>query len=117
MTAYTFRTMVVPASLVSLAQELAAGLSGDAGAGMWTTGLSPTGAAPATHYVSTGMIGTEFAGMLTDADTLYAACQAAGAAVTLEQCQALVTNSDVSEEAPFDAFARLGLKLVQSDTP
>lgn len=111
------RCMIVPASLQGLAQGLAYGLAGESGAAMWTTGLSPTGAAPATHYVSTGMIGTEFAGMLTDADALYAACEAAGASVTLEQCQALVTNSDVSEEAPFDAFARLGLQLVQSDTP
>lgn len=67
---------------------------------------------PATHYVSTGMIGTEFAAMLVDADALYAACQSVGASITLEQCQALVSSADVSEEQPFEAFARVGLEMV-----
>lgn len=111
------RCMIVPASLQPLAQGLAYGLAGESGAAMWTTGLSPTGAAPATHYVSTGLIEDTFAALLADPDAMFAAAQAAEASVTLDQCQALVTNSDVSEEAPFDAFARLGLQLVQTDTP
>ena len=106
------RTMIIPASVQPLAQGLAAGLAGDAGAGMWATGLSPTGAAPATHYVSTGMIDETFAAMLADADAMFSAAQAAGAPVTLAQCQALVNNSDVSDDAPFAAFERLGLQRV-----
>jgi hypothetical protein len=112
---YTFRTLILPAAQVPLAQALAAGVSGPAGSGMWTTGLSPNATAPATHYVSTGMIDAQFVAVLTDADALYAACQAAGASVTLAQCQALIAGSDVTDEAPFDAFARLGLQLVQAD--
>jgi hypothetical protein len=92
-------------------------IAGEAGSGMWTTGLSPTGAEPATHYVSTGMIEDTFAALLVDADAMYAAAQEAGAPVTLEQCQALIAGSDVTDEPPFDAFARLGLKLVQTDEP
>lgn len=127
------RTMIIPAGVQPLAQGLAAGLAGDAGAGMWVTGLSPTGAAPATHYVSTGMIDENFAAMLADADAMFAAAQAAGAPVTLAQCQALVNNSDVSDgtrevtdadgvvsivaESPFDAFARLGLQMVHEAQP
>lgn len=113
MTGYVFRTMILPANFVPLAQDLATGVSGEAGSGMWTTGLSPTGTEPATHYISTGMIDSQFAGMLTDADALCAACQASGASATLAQCQAIVTAADVSEQPPFDAFARLGLQLVQ----
>lgn len=79
---------------------------------MWTTGLSASGEEPATHYVSTGMIGTEFADMLMDADALYAACQSVGAPITLEQCQALVSAANVSEEQPFEEFARMGLQMV-----
>jgi hypothetical protein len=43
---------------------------------------------------------------------MFAACQQAGADVTLAQCQALVTESDVSDaeaEGPFAAMSRLGL--------
>lgn len=110
--AYTFRTMVVPADLAPLARALAEGLAGAGGAGMWTTGLSPSGEGPATHYVSTGMIEDAFVGAVSDSAILLGVCQQAGASVTLDQCQALVTGADVSSDAPFDAFSRLGLKMV-----
>lgn len=111
---YIFRTIILPADQTPLAQALAASVSGPPGAGMWTTGLSSDGSAPATHYVSTGMIDEQFAQVLVDADALYAACQSAGASITKAQCQALVTGADVSEDQPFDAFARMGLQLVTS---
>jgi hypothetical protein len=111
------RCMVVPSNLQPLAQGLAAGLAGEAGSGMWTTGLSTTAAAPATHYVSTGMIDDTFAALLSDPAAMYAAAQTAGASVTLAQCQSLVSQSDVSDEPPFEAFARLGLHIVNPDTP
>jgi hypothetical protein len=110
-----FKTMIVPASLTPLARALAVGLSEMGGQGMFTAALSPTGTPPSTHYVSTGYIDEAIANSLDSADTLYAACQAAGAAVTLAQCQALVSQSDVSEQEPFSAFARLGLQMVQED--
>ena len=106
---YSFRTMIVPASLAPLARALAAGLSPTAGAGMWQTALAPEGAPEPTHYISTGMIDSEFVGALSDASVLYAACQAAGAEVTQAQCDALVALSDVSTDAPQDAMDRLGL--------
>lgn len=118
------RTMIVPAALAPLGRALAAGLS-PGGVGMFVTGLSPTGAEPATHYVSSGLINGEFDGVLQDANLLHAACVAKGAQVTLAQCQALVTGSDVSggvliddegreyTETPWMAFERLGLRLVQ----
>lgn len=36
-----------------------------------------------------------------------------GASVTLAQCTALVSQSDVSEEEPFVVFERLNLQLIQ----
>lgn len=109
-----FATMIVPASLADLARSLAAGLSPEGGQGMFTTGLSPTGAEPATHFVSTGYIGERFLPLLTDADALYAVCQQAGLAVTHDGCVALVTGCDVTAEEPFARFAELGLALVQA---
>lgn len=115
MTDYVHRTMIVPASLVSLARGLASGLAGEAGANMWTTGISPSGSAPATAYVSTGAIGNEFVEVLTDADLMFAMTQDAGLDVSLAQCQALVGGSDVTDEEPFAAFERLGLKMIQQE--
>jgi hypothetical protein len=113
--AWIHRTMILPAALVPLAQALAEGLAGPAGAGMWVTGLSADGSEPATHYVSTGMIEDQFAAALTDADALYAACQAAGASVTQEQCEALVAGADVSSDSPIDSFSRMGLQIVRGE--
>jgi hypothetical protein len=107
----TFRTMIVPAAHVDLARALGAGLS-PGGAGMFTTGLSASGSEPATHFVSTGMIGERFAECIASGETLHVACTETGAAVTRAQCDALVTQSDVTEEEPFAAFARLGLVIL-----
>lgn len=112
---WQFHTLIVPAALAPLARALAAGLEPVAGAGMFNSALSAYGTEPASHYVSTGMIDDAFAPLLQDAAALHAACVAAGADVPLAQCQALVSQSDVSEDAPFDAFARLGLQLVTSE--
>ena len=91
---------------------------------MFVTGLSPTGAEPATHYVSSGLINPAFGGVMQDAAALRAAVIAKGGTVTLAKCQALVSQSDVSggvqidaegreyAETAFEAFGRMGLKLV-----
>ena len=62
---YTHRVIVVPAAFQQLAQGLCeAAAEGDAGKGMFTTGLSPDGSAPATNYISSGYIFQEFADLL-----------------------------------------------------
>lgn len=128
---YIHRTLIVPAEHAPLARSLAAYLAGPPGEGMWLTGLSPDGTEPATHYVSSGPVGTEFEPLLTDADALWGAVQAATAGgmespmhspvgapreATTADCEALVAAAEVvrlEDESPFDTFARLGLGLVQ----
>lgn len=127
-----FRTLILDAEVTPLAQQIAATLS-PAGSGMWTTGLSPSGTAPATHYISTGYIGPEFAHMVPlqvweqdetghwqlistepgDPEAVTAACNAAGLEVTLEQVDAVYSGADVTEQEPFTAMARMGLQIVQ----
>lgn len=119
------RAMIVPASLAPVARAVAAALS-PAGHGMFVSELCPSSGpadADPTHYVSTGMIGAQFADLLalSDAQALHDAA-VAGAQVqglpvtwTVGDCAALLSASDVSEEPPFDALARLGLQLVQPD--
>ena len=59
------RTMIVPAGdPTAIAQDLCAGLAGPDGDGMFITGLSSTGSAPATHFISSGSISDEMAALL-----------------------------------------------------
>lgn len=109
-----FCTLVVPAALTPLARALAAGLS-PRGSVMFLTPLSPTGNLPATHYVSTGYIDENVVALLGNGADLHAACVAAGAAVSLVQCNALVNNSDVSNSEPFAKFEELGLQMTQPE--
>lgn len=129
-----FRTLILPAAVTPLARQIAATLS-PAGIGMWTTGLSPTGAEPATHFISTGLISPEFAHMVPEQvwgqgedgawtrvststgspQAVTEACNAAGMEVTLEQVLAVFDVADVTEQEPFVALGRLGLVLTQAE--
>lgn len=132
MDAWAFRTLIVPTAQAQLARDIAATLS-PAGANMWLTGLSATGNAPATHYVSTGLISPEFAALVpeqtweqdangdwvqtgsTPGDSVlcYQMCVAAGMSVTQAEVDAVYAAADVTAQEPFVAFGRLGLVMVQ----
>ena len=126
------RTIIIPASAQAKAQALCAGLAGQAGAGMFVVGLSASGSAPATHYISSGPISDDMAALLpcksvtTDAEgnkqitttpgmpeAVPALAAKAGITATKTQINALYAAIDVSDQEPFAAMARLGLKLVQ----
>lgn len=126
------RCIIIPASVAPNARALCKGLAGAAGDGMFVVGLSATGAAPATHYVSSGPISDEMAALLpckfvtTDADgnqqitatpgmpeAVPALAAKAGITATKAQITALYAAIDVSDQEPFAAMARLGLQIVQ----
>ena len=58
-----FATIIVPSSQAQAARDAAAQIPG--GEGMLTAGLSPTGAEPATHYISSGWVPEELVQTLT----------------------------------------------------
>ena len=125
-----FRTLILPADVTPLAQQIAATLS-PGGVGMWTTGMSPDGTEPATHYISAGLIAPEFAHMVPEQfweqdedgawvqtgvtpgnpEAVTEACNAAGLEVTLAQVDAVFSVADVNEQDAFTAMARLGLMM------
>lgn len=126
------RTIIVPKAKQALSQSLCAGLAGQAGAGMFIVGLSASGNAPATHYISSGPISDEMAALLpcksvtTDAEgnqqitttpghpeLVVSLAAEAGITVTRAQIDALYASVDISDQEPFAAMARLGLKMVQ----
>ena len=130
---WSFRTLICTAATTPLARDIAATLSPSGGQQMWLTGLSATGNAPATHYVSTGLISPEFAALVpeqvweqdengdwvqtgsTPGDPVlcYQMCVAAGMSVTQAEIDAVYAAADVTAQEPFVAFERLGLVMVQ----
>ena len=58
-----FATIIVPAAQAQAARDAASAIPG--GEGMLTAGLSATGNAPATHYISSGWIPAEIVEALT----------------------------------------------------
>jgi hypothetical protein len=128
----TFATLIVIAADAPTSRAIAAAF-GPGGVGMWTCPLSASGLDPATHYISTGYISAEFvslAPMATwaldeegnwvqagyyagDAASVYALCQQAGLPYMLAEIEGVFSRSDVSQQEPFVAMGRIGLKIVQ----
>ena len=106
MSTYVHRVMIVPAQLVDLCRQLAAGVQ--SGAGMFLTPLSPTGQAPATHYISSGSIWEQFATILSSPDAL-----AASTGIPIEQAQAILGVCTVSDGDPWAVLGELGLTLCE----
>ena len=133
MATWDFRSLIVPTAQVQLARDIAVTLSPEGGKNMWLTGLSATGNAPVTHYISTGLISPEFAALVPeqvwtqdengdwvqtgsspgDPVLCYQMCVAQGMTVTQAQIDAVYAASDVTQQEPFTAMARLGLQMVQ----
>lgn len=130
------RTIIVPKAKQALSQSLCAGLSPNGGAGMFIVGLSASGNAPATHYISAGPISSDMAALLpcksvtVDAqgnqqitttpghpELVPALADKAGITVTRAEIDALYAAIDVSDQPPFEAMARLGLQIVQVPLP
>ena len=135
-----FRTLIVPASHQTMAQDLAVTVKPVAGQGMWTTGLRAVDLDPApsaaSHFISTGYISPEWQVMLPwkswekivdpdtgavtwnvtasaagDSATLHAALQELGSPITLAEVEELYALADVTDQPPFEAMERLGVKL------
>ena len=132
-----FLTLIVQADDAPLARLIAATLDPAGGTGMWTTGLAPDAADAPTHYVSTGYVGGGWLGMVpvaeweqdaegdwimvsrTDGDefAVVAGCEAAGVSVDLDEVAELFRDVDSTQQDPWQAITRLGLKLCQSVEP
>ena len=128
--AYIFRTLIITAAGEPLARTIAAAFGG--GPDMWVTPLSASGSDPATHYISTGYIPAEFVALSPmatwaldedgdwvqtdyypgDAAAVYGFCQQAGLPYTLAEIEGVFSRSDVSQQEPFVALGRAGLKIV-----
>ena len=131
--AWTFRTMIVADAVVDTCRSLAMLLAGE-GQKLWTTPLSPDGAEPASHWISSGLIEQQFADLLPlsewaqDEDGKWAdtvvspgnpslLAELPGGAVTEEQVIAIFDQCDVTLEEPQQAMSRLVLQMVIPEEP
>ena len=126
---YTHRVIIVPAPFQALAQGLCeAAAEGDAGKGMFTTGLSADGTEPASHYISSGPITTEFGDLLPlttfdeegepttrpgNVEAVEAIADQAGITLPAGAIAALFDAIDVTELDPWAAMARQGVQIVR----
>jgi hypothetical protein len=132
---YVFRTLLVAAQDVALASTIADTLGPGGSQGMFQTPLGPTADAPATWGASSGYIDPAWALLAPcgtweqdedgqwvriayypgNPEAVVAACEEAGLVVSLADVQGIFDRSDVSEQDPWTAFARLGVTIVQPE--
>ena len=110
---WVHRTIIVPNAHVDIARAACEHLAGAGGSGMYTTPLSPNGALPATHYISSGLIEDTFAALLADPELLSAVAGQSG--LDPAPLLAAVAVADITDEPADVALARLRLQLCQSD--
>jgi hypothetical protein len=137
-----FRTLIVTAEEAPLARLVCSTLGGLPYEGMFEVGLSPTGDEPATHYISSGGVGENFAKLAPfstwaweqpDPDqpgqwveTEYSPgepvktaemCTESGLEITPEAIEFMYAASDVTDEPWQTALQRLGLQRIIPPEP
>ena len=126
---YLHRCLIVPDSIVTTVRSLADSF-GPAASGMWETPLSADGNLPASHWISSGLIGDDFAAIMPyshfvddawvtepySAAAFVALAEANGVTPPpVEQITTIMSMVDVSDQPPFEAMERLGLKLINQE--
>ena len=124
---YTYVSIVVPLSVATALRSLGQALDRNETDGMFTTGLSPTGAAPATHFISCGQAPVSFTQAIRSPTLLDTQAQAAfaKASLTYPFSLAIITGAlagcsitdgtfNSLPEGPHQMIARLGLQIVRT---
>jgi len=135
---YTHATIVITLPVAAALRRLSQMLDRNETDKMFITGLSATGNAPATHFVSNGQMPESFAAAIRSPSVLNTRAQAAfakeGAAYpfNLTQVTAALSGCSISDgtrtvlidgvstvvdEGPHEFIARLGLKIVRGTLP
>ena len=123
---YQFATIVVTTAVAVNLRVLSQMMDRGETDGMFTVALSATGVAPATHFISTGMVPRPYVVALSDAATLESVARAAylresvAFPFTTTQIVNALSKCTLSDgtfsgqaESPFAMMTRLGLKVIQ----
>lgn len=116
--AYVFGTFIVTNGVRNALRDLATHLDRAETDGMFRVGLSATGIAPITHWISTGFVPPPFLVNMQDSVKMFNNASAAYARdgevfpYTQLQVTNALNNCDTSQDNPFEAMARMGLQFI-----
>ena len=123
---YTHASIIITLAVATALRNVAQKLDRAETNGMFTTGLSATGNAPASHFISSGQVPDTFAAAIRSPALLNTTAQAAfvkeGLAYpfTLTQVTAALAGCSISDgtfnnlpETPHQFIARMGLQIVR----
>lgn len=110
-----YRCMIVTVAMAAQAADICAQLGGAAGANMFVTELSNSGAAPATHKISSGPMPEAIVLAMADAAVMHAMCQAQEIDMSLQDCIDLLAAMRISTENAWAEMASMGLQMVTEE--
>ena len=124
---YTHATIIVTLAVATALRNVAQKLDRNETDGMFKTGLSATGNAPASHFVSSGQVPETFAAAIRSPALLNTTAQAAFIKegltypFTLTQVTAALSGCSISNgtfnalpETPHQFIARMNLQIVRT---
>ena len=124
---YTHASIILTLAVATALRNVAQKLDRNETNGMFTTGLSATGNAPASHVISSGQVPSTFAAAMRSPSLLNTTAQAAFLAegltypFTLTQITAAMAGCSISDgtfnalpETPHQFIARFGLQIVRT---
>ena len=120
---WTHRILITPIAFAEPARAACMAVTGSASEGLFRTLLYSDGNPEPTHAISSGYIAGEFADLLPCGDSpgnqaaLLAMLEGVEFPIAPEELAGMLAMIDISEESADEAMARLGLALVQPDSP
>lgn len=109
---WVHKTIVVNDNVVQMARDMCQQLAGSGGTDMFITGLSETGSTPITHWISSGLIQSEFATLLESPEIVYQVASQSGIELPQGSVEYLLSNCDISDEQAETTLQRLNLSYI-----
>jgi hypothetical protein len=109
---WVHKTIIVADNVVQMARNMCQQLAGQGGTDMFITGLSETGSTPITHWISSGLIQSEFAMLLESPEMVYQVAMQSGIELPQGSVEYLLSNCDITDEPAETTLQRLNLSYV-----
>lgn len=107
---WVHKTLIVPSSIVEQVRYLAS-LFGESSSNMWKTGLSENGKYPCSHYIGTGLIGSDFNNMLSSPENLVNGAMQVGIELDINTATYILSQSTISDLNYQEVLQEMNLKI------
>ena len=112
---WTYRVMIIPVQIRDQVASLCEAIGGEAGSNMFNSPLSQDNGLTVTHYASAGMIGEEFASLLTSASAIYDVAQNLNIAIDLAAIEAILEAAIIDERPASIVLAENNLTVISGE--